>query len=147
MPSLALKISKVEYHPLPTKVYSKELKKLITDMLQIDPAKRPSIVDVLNSPLLRDKVTMHRYKDMNDSDNSCLSELSMGNRKVSVASRGLFIDAGVEEFSSLENIVSPKSQVGHSRQDFPVRRIDGYGKEGLRNEKKHQKRGDQLRRK
>lgn len=71
LPALALKISKGEYAPVP-KVYSKELKKLVGDIMQVDPAKRPSIIEVLNSPLLRDKAAMMRYSEGNDSDGSML---------------------------------------------------------------------------
>ena len=63
LPALALKISKGEYLPVP-KVYSKEMKKLVGEMLQVDPGKRPNINEVLNSPLLRDRANIVvRYKD------------------------------------------------------------------------------------
>jgi NIMA (never in mitosis gene a)-related kinase len=42
LPALALKISKGEYSPVP-KHYSKGLKQLVAEMMQVDPAKRPTI--------------------------------------------------------------------------------------------------------
>ena len=42
LPALALKIAKGEYTPIP-KVYSRELKKLVSDMMQVEPSKRPNI--------------------------------------------------------------------------------------------------------
>ena len=62
LPALALKISKGEYCAVP-KEYSKGLKKLIGEMMQVDPLKRPTINDVLSNPLIRDRAAHMRFKD------------------------------------------------------------------------------------
>jgi len=41
------------FYQAPPKGYSKELVKTIKSLLQVDPEKRPSIIDLLNSPFLR----------------------------------------------------------------------------------------------
>jgi serine/threonine protein kinase len=64
LPALALKILKGEYAPAP-KQYSKGLRQLISEMMQLDPAKRPTISEVLANPLLRDKAGFMRFKDRN----------------------------------------------------------------------------------
>ena len=67
LPSLALKIIRADYIPVP-KLYSKELKKLVSDMMQVDLEKRPSIHEVLANPLVRDRAGMMRYsRDSADS--------------------------------------------------------------------------------
>jgi hypothetical protein len=118
-------------------------------MMQIDPAKRPFISDVLSSPLLRDRVTFLRYSEGSDSESSIsFLELSMGNKKCSGASRGLFLDYNLDDVSSIDQAVSPKSQAGSNKHhDMPVKRIDNYTKDLSKGgDKKSQKRGDQLRR-
>lgn len=45
---LALKIVKGSYSPLTSGNYSKELKGLIAEILQVDPNKRPSVGDILS---------------------------------------------------------------------------------------------------
>ena len=116
--------------------------------MQVDPSRRPTIIEVLSNPLIRDKAGMMRYsRDGSDCDSSTnLSQLSL-NKKSSGASRGLLInincDLSNDEYSIGEQI-SPKSQVGKNH-DFPVKRIDNYTKES-KMQKKSQKRGDQLRR-
>ena len=127
LPALALKISRGEYTPIP-KHYSVGLKKMVGDMMQVDPNKRPTIHEILNSPLIRDKVTMSRFGDGGESSNGSLLEVSLV-KKVS-GGRGLVIDANMDDYSSIEYIVSPKSQLSnHSKHhDMPVKRIDNYTK-------------------
>ncbi len=148
LPALALKITKGEYTPVP-KYYSKALKQLVADMIQVDPAKRPTINEVLNCPLLRDQPACLRFKDRSESasSRSLLMELSLGHKKVSAPSKRLHIDCNSDEYSEIEHVISPKSQQGVSKyHDMPVKRIDNYMKEGPKAEKKFSKRGDQLKR-
>ena len=114
--------------------------------MQVDPNKRPTIHEILNSPLIRDKVTMSRFGDGGESSNGSLLEVSLV-KKVS-GGRGLVIDANMDDYSSIEYIVSPKSQLSnHSKHhDMPVKRIDNYTKQLSRGEKKTHKRGENLRR-
>lgn len=56
LPVLALKISKGEHYPVP-KYYSKELKRLVVELLQVDPAKRPTIAEILKNPLIEPRIT------------------------------------------------------------------------------------------
>ena len=48
IPQLALKIVKGQYSPLPQN-FSKEIKELVASMLVIDPAKRPSVNQILSN--------------------------------------------------------------------------------------------------
>jgi NIMA (never in mitosis gene a)-related kinase len=57
LPVLALKISKGEYFPVP-KHYSKDMRRLVAEMLQVDPFKRPSITEVLRHPLIEPRITV-----------------------------------------------------------------------------------------
>jgi Serine/threonine protein kinase len=51
LPKLAMKIVRGIYNPLPSQ-YSRELKNLVSMMLVLDPAKRPSVNEILSkSPL------------------------------------------------------------------------------------------------
>lgn len=47
IPQLALKITKGQYSPIPQN-YSKDLKNLVSLLLSVDPAKRPSINQILS---------------------------------------------------------------------------------------------------
>lgn len=144
LPALALKIAKGDYTPVP-KLYSKELKRLVAEMMQVDPVRRPSIIEVLNSPLLRDQPGCMRFKDRSESDASLLQELSLGRKKRSGPCKGLHLDCQSDEHSPIEYVVSPKSQQGLSKHyEMPVRRVDNYTKEACG--KKPQKQGAQLRR-
>jgi NIMA (never in mitosis gene a)-related kinase len=55
LPALALKISRGDYNSIP-KHYSKEIKRLVSDLLQVDPNKRPNIHEVLKHPLIKAKI-------------------------------------------------------------------------------------------
>ena len=55
LPALALKISRGEYATIPGH-YSKELKKIISDLLIVDTVKRPSINEILKFPLLKKRI-------------------------------------------------------------------------------------------
>lgn len=47
------------------------MRKLVADMMQVDPAKRPNITEVLNSPLLRDRANIVlRCKEGTNSESS-----------------------------------------------------------------------------
>ncbi len=146
LPALALKISKGEYTPVP-KQYSKGLKQLVAEMMQVDPAKRPTINEVLSSPLLRDRANFLRFKDKNDSDcsQSFIQEISLV-KKSSNSSRGLYLDLNVDEHSPMDRVISPKNQLP-KHHDMPVKRVDNYMKEPSKIDKKSQKKGEQLRRK
>ncbi len=52
---LALKIVKGSYTPL-TAAYSKELKGLIGDILQVDPNRRPPLKDILDRPFIKERI-------------------------------------------------------------------------------------------
>jgi NIMA (never in mitosis gene a)-related kinase len=65
LPVLALKISKGEHHPIP-KHYSKELKRLAADMLQIDPVRRPTIAEILRNPLIEPRITNLMSKEVRE---------------------------------------------------------------------------------
>ncbi len=52
---LAMKIVKGAYTPLPAQ-YSRELKSLVAQMLTIDPNKRPSIHQILNSNIIKNRI-------------------------------------------------------------------------------------------
>ncbi len=49
LPVLALKILKGSYPQIPSNAYSKELKLMISAMLQVDQKKRPSISELLST--------------------------------------------------------------------------------------------------
>jgi NIMA (never in mitosis gene a)-related kinase len=55
MKGLVQKILKGTYPPLP-EVYSSDLKKLLSEMLIKDPAKRPSIKKILEMPFMKSKI-------------------------------------------------------------------------------------------
>lgn len=59
--ALALKIMKGEYNPLPA-CFSKEIKKLIGEMLMVDPARRPSVSTILKNPLLKSRIANYVTK-------------------------------------------------------------------------------------
>lgn len=59
--ALALRILKGDYVPLPN-IYSKELRKLIGEMLTIDPAKRPSIHQILKNPIIKVRIANYVTK-------------------------------------------------------------------------------------
>jgi serine/threonine protein kinase len=52
---LALKILKGNYMPLSTK-YSQKLRDLITSMLNINPVKRPSVIEIIEIPDVKKRV-------------------------------------------------------------------------------------------
>jgi len=52
---LALKIVNGKYTPIPSH-YSKEMKNLVTAMLSRDPAKRPRVHDILQMPIIKDRI-------------------------------------------------------------------------------------------
>ena len=110
-------------------------------MMQIDPAKRPTIGQVLSTPILRDKAKMMKYEVKDNELHVSMLELSMGNKKSSGASKGLFIDCSPDDFSYLQQSVSPKSQVSNKHHDMPVKRDNLYSKPDKK------KRGEQMRRK
>lgn len=53
--ALALRIAKGEYDTVPAH-YSDELKKIIGDLLVVDPGKRPAINKILEYPLLKKRI-------------------------------------------------------------------------------------------
>eukprot|EP00826_Nyctotherus_ovalis_P044341 TRINITY_DN4782_c0_g2_i1.p1 TRINITY_DN4782_c0_g2~~TRINITY_DN4782_c0_g2_i1.p1 ORF type:complete len:468 (-),score=79.94 TRINITY_DN4782_c0_g2_i1:44-1447(-) len=57
--ALSLRIVKGSCSPLPSK-FSKDLRSLVKEMLQVNPSKRPSINQILNIPLLRKCSEGHR---------------------------------------------------------------------------------------
>lgn len=52
---LAMKIVKGQYNPIPS-VYSKELKNLISMLLQVDPNKRPNTNQILKTPIIQERI-------------------------------------------------------------------------------------------
>lgn len=52
---LAMKIVKGQYNPIPG-MYSKELKNMISILLQVDPAKRPTTNSILQMPIIQQRV-------------------------------------------------------------------------------------------
>lgn len=52
---LALKIVNGKQTPIPSH-YSKEMKNLVTAMLSRDPAKRPRVHDILQMPIIKDRI-------------------------------------------------------------------------------------------
>jgi hypothetical protein len=110
-------------------------------MMQIDPAKRPSINEILSTPILRDKAKMMKYEVKDSELHVSMLELSMGSKKVSGASKGLFIDCNMDDYSYLEQSISPKSQVSHGKHhDMPVKRDNLYSKPDKK------KKGEQMKR-
>ena len=73
-----------------------------------------------------------------------MQELSLGPKKSSGSSRGLFIECNAEDQSMVEQVISPKSQMA-KHHDMPVKRVDNY-MNFSKGEKKSQKKGDQLKR-
>ena len=55
LPLLSIKIKKGEYKPPPS-TYSKEIKDLLKSCLTVDPTKRPSINDILQLPLIKNRI-------------------------------------------------------------------------------------------
>jgi hypothetical protein len=55
LPALAIKISKGEYSPIPA-LYSKEMRKLVSDILVVDAPARPTVEDILRMPVVRARV-------------------------------------------------------------------------------------------
>ena len=55
LPALALKISRGDYGSVPSN-YSPEIKRVIADLLQVDPAKRPTINELLKSPPIKSRI-------------------------------------------------------------------------------------------
>ena len=55
IPQLAMKIINCQYAPLNAK-YSKELKTLVNDLLNQDPAKRPTIHEILNRKIIKGRI-------------------------------------------------------------------------------------------
>lgn len=51
-PALVLKIVESKHEPIPSQ-YSSELRRLIDEMLNKDPKLRPTIDDILGSPLIK----------------------------------------------------------------------------------------------
>lgn len=62
---LALKILKGKY-PSVNSMYSKSLKDLINRMLSQKKSQRPTIVDVLNTPVIKKKVIQYLKKCLNE---------------------------------------------------------------------------------
>jgi NIMA (never in mitosis gene a)-related kinase len=60
--ALALKILRGEYNPLPGS-FSKDIRKLIIEMLTVDPSKRPSISTVLKNPLIKSRIANYVSKN------------------------------------------------------------------------------------
>ncbi|EAR93072.2 Serine/Threonine kinase domain protein (macronuclear) [Tetrahymena thermophila SB210] len=52
---LALKIVKGQYSPIPTH-FSKEMKNLVSNLLQVDAIRRPSINDIMKMPIIQERV-------------------------------------------------------------------------------------------
>ena len=55
LPLLSIKINRGVFHP-PPKIYSAEIKNLLNRCLTIDPTKRPSINEILDLPLIKDRI-------------------------------------------------------------------------------------------
>jgi non-specific serine/threonine protein kinase/NIMA (never in mitosis gene a)-related kinase len=68
---LAVKILKGSYAPI-NNIYSKQLRDLITKMLNVLPSSRPNILDILNKSFVRKRVTVY----MNECLNGPPAELS-----------------------------------------------------------------------
>lgn len=150
LPALALKISRGEYTPIP-KVYSRQLKKLVGDMMQVEPNKRPNIDEILRSPLTSHRVDQFLPKEIRERQFSShsMGEGSMNKGGLGPASKGLFIKCGWQDSGS-EPMYSPKNYMQNKNYDMPVKRIDNYTKEinnkhAQKGEKKASKKGEQLR--
>jgi len=52
---LAMKIVKGQYSPVPMS-FSRELKNLVSTLLQVDPLKRPSVNEVLKFPIIQNRI-------------------------------------------------------------------------------------------
>jgi serine/threonine protein kinase len=63
---LAVKILRGSFPPINT-MYSKQLRDLITKMLQIKPSNRPTIVDILNKSFIRKKTAQYINECINGS--------------------------------------------------------------------------------
>ena len=63
---LAVKILRGSFPPINT-MYSKQLRDLITKMLQIKPSNRPTIVDILNKSFIRKKTAKYINECINGS--------------------------------------------------------------------------------
>lgn len=133
LPVLALKISKGEHYPVPRN-YSRELRKLVTEMLQVDPGRRPSINEVLRHPLIEPRIAALLPRDVRDREfsHTTLHAINIFDK---APSRGLFIDCNIKDSSPspspLDIVRSPKSVQGQGsqkNQDLPVRRVDNYTK-------------------
>lgn len=96
LPALALKIAKGEYTPIP-KVYSRELKKLVTDMMQVEPTKRPTIDEILRSPLTSHRVDQFLPRDIREREFYTSNDPNINKANLGAASRGLFIKCAWEE--------------------------------------------------
>ena len=55
IPTLALKIIKGQFSPIPS-IYTKEIRSLIGSLLQIDPFRRPNIGEVLKVPIITERI-------------------------------------------------------------------------------------------
>eukprot|EP01022_Parablepharisma_sp_SALTPOND_P019674 TRINITY_DN3403_c0_g1_i1.p2 TRINITY_DN3403_c0_g1~~TRINITY_DN3403_c0_g1_i1.p2 ORF type:complete len:489 (-),score=57.36 TRINITY_DN3403_c0_g1_i1:179-1645(-) len=55
MPALALKIVRGNYSSISPQ-FSRELKELLGELLQVDPSKRPSVEDILNKPVIKRQI-------------------------------------------------------------------------------------------
>ena len=134
LPVLALKISKGEHFPVP-KHYSREMRKLVAEMLQVDPAKRPSINEVLRHPLIEPRIGLFMPRETREREfsHTTLHAINIFDK---APSRGLFIDCTLEYSgnSGIESVVSPKSaqQLVARNLDMPVKRVDNYMKEPSR---------------
>jgi NIMA (never in mitosis gene a)-related kinase len=92
MKGLVQKILKGTYPPLP-EVYSSDFKKLLSEMLIKDPAKRPSIKKILEMPFMKSKI--HELF----SSTVKIHELNLGRESTMGASHA---SSGKPEFARLE---------------------------------------------
>ena len=74
-------VLKCKYSPLP-KIYSKDLDLLIKQLLQIDPEKRPSAIEILEEPIIKEKIKIlfndneKRIHTLENENNKLIQKIS-----------------------------------------------------------------------
>ena len=71
-------VSKCKYQPLPN-IYSKELDLIIKKLLQIDPEKRPSCLEILKDPIIIEKSKYYFNININNTFNDAEDNLNQKN--------------------------------------------------------------------
>ena len=75
---LSMKILKGSYNPLPN-IYSNDIKVLVKKMLNVNKNKRPSIFDILNYRIIKEKIEAKFKKSILEKNFNCISIMILNN--------------------------------------------------------------------